>query len=346
MKAFFRVGILLCCFLLAAGCTEKPVEPEAVEEYCLSDTLTAMEHLLESGTLRAVTNRQHHYRLQDGRPAGFQFELLDDFCELLDLNLDLLVKSSPDDCYRMLKEGAVDVFACEIDSLVADSTYYYTIIDLPKEPSQTFVWVIRNKENDTTLLSVIGQWLEDYKKHDMRRSYYRYFKNGRIEYDSTLFDATHICQYDDLIRAEANKIGWDWRLIASIIYQESHFKPDLVSSKGAFGLMQLMPAAMSKYGIDQNATVKEQLEVGGILLTHLYREISEIIPDSLERMNFVLASYNTGMGHVLDYREKALKNGYDPNVWDDNVERYSPRQTIIFVKEVTKRYSHYKALIE
>lgn len=346
MKAFFRVGIILCCLLSAASCVEKPVVAPEEEVYCPPDTLTVMEHLQESGTLRAVTNRQHHYQLQNGRPAGFLFELLDDFCELLDLNLNLLVNNSPDDCYRMLKEGAVDVFACEIDSLVTDSTYFYTIIDLPKEPSQTFAWVILDKENDTTLLSAISQWLDDYKKHDMRKSYYRYFKNGRIQYDSTLFDATHICQYDNLIRAEAAKIGMDWRLIASIIYQESHFKPDLVSSKGAFGLMQLMPVAMDKYGIDQNASVKEQLEVGGKLLLHLDREISEIIPDSLERINFVLASYNSGIGHVMDYREKALKNGCDPNVWEDNVERFSPQQTIIFVKEVTKRYSHYKALIE
>ena len=157
---------------------------------------------------------------------------------------------------------------------------------------------------------------------------------------------TEICQYDDLIRAEAEKIGWDWRLIASIIYQESHFKPDLINHKGAFGLMQLMPITMEKYHIGYDATVEEQLEVGGKVLVHLDRKLSEVIVDSLERLNFVLASYNSGFNRVMSLRELALKHGKDPNVWADNVEHYSPRQTRAFVKEITQRHQYYKETIE
>lgn len=344
MKRFCHIVEWVLCLILWVGCQEK--QPPKTEEPIPVDTLTVMEHLQENGTLRAVTNRQHHYRLQNGRPVGFQFELLDDFCELLDLNLDLLVNNSPEECFQMLKEGTVDVFACEIDSLITDSTLYYTIIDLPKEPEHTFAWIIRNHNNDTTLLSAINQWQEDYKAHDMKKSFRRYFKGGKIQYDSTLFDATHISPFDDLIKAEAKKMGWDWRLLASIIYQESRFNPDLENSKGAYGLMQLMPVTMKKYNIDHNSSIEEQLEAGGKLLLHFEQEFAEAIPDSVERANFVLASYNAGMGHVMECRELAEKNGYDPNVWEDNVEPFCPRQTIIFVKDITKRYSHYKALIE
>lgn len=347
MKCLYNIIEWILCFFLWSSCSEKQVapKPEYVDEIS-TDTLTDMDRLLENGTLRAVTNRQHHYRLQNGRPAGFQFELLDDFCDLLDLNLNLLVKNSPTECYQMLQDGTVDVFACEIDSLNIDSSYYYIVIDLPKEPTKTFAWVIHNNDNDTTLLSAINQWLEDYKKNDMRQSYYRYFKKGKIVYDSTLFDATHISQYDDLIRTAANKIGWDWRLMASIIYQESHFKPDLESSKGAYGLMQLMPVIMERYGIDYDATIEEQLEAGGKLLSYLEGELPESITDSVERQNFVLAAYNAGKGGIAAARQKAAKKGKDPNVWTDNVELHVPKQTYRFVKDVSKRYSHYKALIK
>ena len=156
----------------------------------------------------------------------------------------------------------------------------------------------------------------------------------------------HIYQFDLLLRIEAEKIGWDWRMLASIIYQESHFKPDLVNEKGAFGLMQLMPVTMAKYGINYNSTIEEQLEVAGKLLLHFDRELPESIIDSLERDNFILASYNAGMGTILEARLRAERNGKNPNIWIDNVELYSPRQTYYFVREIRKRYSNYQILIE
>jgi len=157
---------------------------------------------------------------------------------------------------------------------------------------------------------------------------------------------TNICEYDHLIKTEAQKIGWDWRMIASIIYHESNFKPYLVNSKGAFGLMQLMPRTMKKYGITQQSTVEEQLEAGGKVLVRLDNKLSGVVTDSLERVNFILASYNVGMNRVMSYRELAQKNGHDPNVWFNNVEHYCPKQTKAFVKKVNQKYSEYKSSIE
>ena len=155
-----------------------------------------------------------------------------------------------------------------------------------------------------------------------------------------------ICEYDHLIRAEAKKIGWDWRLLASIIYQESRFKPDLVNHKGAFGLMQLMPRIMDKYNITHESSVEEQLDAGGKLLVHLDSKLSGVVTDSLERINFVLASYNAGLSRVMNFREQAVQNGNDPNVWAENVELYSPKQTFIFVREINERYEHYKTIVK
>lgn len=158
--------------------------------------------------------------------------------------------------------------------------------------------------------------------------------------------SAQISQYDEQIKAEAQKIGWDWRMLASIIYQESNFNADLINHKGAYGLMQLMPLTMKKYHIDYHSSVEEQLEAGGKVLVRLDHKLSGVVTDSTERVNFILASYNAGMSRVMNYRELAEKNGYDPNVWVDNVECFSPKQTIAFVREVKKRYAHYKTIIE
>ena len=366
MKYLFSTFFWFCCALLMASCQEKEApQPEPVVEEVPVDTLTVMEHLQERGQLRAVTNRQYvNYRVIEGRPAGFQFELLDDFCELFDLHLDLLVNDSLEECFDMLANGQVDLFAGEIDTLeVIDSGFFSIKLQTPVALDQDIVWIIPNEDGDTSLLSAIEVWLQDYMKSNMKKSFYRYFKGGKNPSSTPSVDNKHICAYDDLIKAQAKKIHWDWRLIASIIYQESHFKPDLESDQGAYGLMQLMPVVMENYGIDYDSPPVDQLEAGGKLLQHLERSL-ECIPDSLERQKFILAAYNAGLGHVLDARRLAEKYGKDPDVWDDNVDYYilnkskyytdpvctcgplKGKQTYNFVKEVSKRYNHYKALIE
>ena len=341
MKYIKRIFFGLFCLILTTACHETKLpdpEPEPV---------IIEEHIQERGVIRAVTNQQYYnYRLLDGRPAGFQFDLLDDFCEALDLQLSLSVNDSLLECYQLLKDGEIDIFAGEIDTLLIDSCLCYRRIELPVEQDRVFAWITCNMDCDTSLISVIDLWMGDYKRSDLRKNYYRYFSGNKVRNDSSFRATSHISQYDKLIKAQAQKMGWDWRLLASIIYQESHFKPDLESDMGAYGLMQLMPVTMDNYGIDYDSSVEEQLEAGGKLLLHFDRNLPASIYDSLEREKFILASYNAGMGHVLESRLAAERHGKNPDLWTDNVEFFCPKQTFYFVKEVTKRYSHYKALIE
>ena len=155
-----------------------------------------------------------------------------------------------------------------------------------------------------------------------------------------------ISPYDELIKKTATSVGWDWRLFASIIYQESRFKADLESSRGAYGPMQLMPAIMDYFDVDYDSSIEEHLEAGGKLLLRLEEKLPNEITDSLEQQKFVLAAYNAGLNAVLSARVLAEENGEDPNVWEDNVEKYVSGQTVNFVKNVMERYSHYKTLTE
>ena len=166
-----------------------------------------------------------------------------------------------------------------------------------------------------------------------------------------------------MIKVAAKKIGWDWRLLASLIYQESRFKLDLESEKGAFGLMQLMPVVMERYNIGYDATVEEQLDAGAQLLHYLEKCLDDKVADSVERVKFVLAAYNSGLGHVYDAQRLASKYGKYPDVWDNNVDYFilnkSKKQyyndtcckagylrgteTYRFVEEVLDRYHQYQA---
>ncbi len=158
----------------------------------------------------------------------------------------------------------------------------------------------------------INLWLDKFNNTlEARVIYNKYFKNNRVRYlaksEYTSFNAGRLSSYDETIKEVAREINWDWRLLASLIYQESEFKPDVVSWAGAYGLMQLMPVVMEQFGIDSTASPEEQIRIGGKFIQYLDRQIPPSITDSVERVKFILASYNAGVGHVLDARRLAKK---------------------------------------
>ena len=148
--------------------------------------------------------------------------------------------------------------------------------------------------------------------------------------------------YDQLFRTYSKRLRWDWRLLAAVAFVESRFDPHEISSKGARGLMQLMPTTATRFGCpaalmtDPEANVRagaqliESME--GSLRRRIlraiqpevlsYNEASAATKDSIERdlVRFTLASYNAGMGHVFDAIALADTLGYNPAVWTDNVE--------------------------
>lgn len=174
---------------------------------------------------------------------------------------------------------------------------------------------------------------------------------------------TEISPFDKLLQKHSRQIGWDWRLLASLIYQESQFQDHLVSSKGAIGLMQIMPSIARKYGITVRSGDEEQIAAGVKYIKSIYRSLPEEIP-AQEQVYFVLGAYNIGLGHILDARRLATKYGANPNVWYDNVEKYlqlksdpdyyrdtasrngyaNGRQAVDFVRKIDARYMHYRNL--
>jgi membrane-bound lytic murein transglycosylase F len=152
-----------------------------------------------------------------------------------------------------------------------------------------------------------------------------------------------------------------------MIYQESRFDPAVESWAGAFGLMQLMPTTAHRYGVDQKSAPNENIREGVRFIKWLDQRFEKngIKPEE-ERIKFVLASYNVGLGHVLDAQRLAEKNGKDPKKWDRNVDEFilkksNPKyfldpvveygycrgeETYNYVFQIIDRYEHYKNFIE
>lgn len=265
----------------------------------------------------------------------------------------------------------------EIKYTIADeniafiNSSYYPILDIGTSLSlsQRIGWAVRKR--DTQLLATVNHWLENAKKTtDYHVIYNKYFKNkrlynNRVKSDFYSLNENKISPYDEIIKENADLINWDWKLLASVAYQESQFKPDRDSWAGASGLMQIMPATARELGVTDPYNPEQSLKAGAKYLDQMVNS-HENVTDSIQRIKFALGSYNCGLYHVKDAQKLAKKQGLDPLVWDDNVElalldlsfpeHYNKpfikygyvrgEEPFNYVKEIFKRYEHYQKFID
>lgn len=265
----------------------------------------------------------------------------------------------------------------EIKYTVADNNIagifasYYPILDIevPISFSQRIGWATRISSPE--LNEAINKWLESARKEVFYYVIYnKYFKNSkdyrkRVKSEFYSINSQKISIYDKLIKEKAAKIDWDWRLLASLIYQESRFNPKAESWAGAQGLIQLMPATARELVVKDRSNPVQSLERGSTYLSRLYGYFDSI-PDHTQRIKFAMASYNCGYNHVKDAQRLAPKYEFDPRRWDDNVEKmilalskssnYNDplvkfgylrgRETYNYVRQIFQRYDHYTQFIK
>ena len=278
------------------------------------------------------------------------------------------VDEGEDKLIEKVANGDIDYTISDDNIAQVNATYYGNIdISLPVSFSQNLAWAVAKGSND--LKNIIDTWLVDFKKtRKYALLYHKYFQSTRSallkESDYFANYSGKISPYDAIIRQMSEEIGWDWRLVASMIYQESRFNPQAKSWAGAYGLMQLMPQTGERFGVTQNSSPKMQIRAG-IMFIRWLDERFQFIDDISERQKFVLAAYNVGLGHVMDARALAVKYNKNPNVWEGSVAEYllmksnpavynddvvkygycrgtEPYQ---YVADIFERYEHYKNLV-
>ncbi len=176
-----------------------------------------------------------------------------------------------------------------------------------------------------------------------------------------------------VIKKYSKIYGFDWRLILAVIEQESSFRHDAVSPRGAYGLLQIMPETGEELVLNvshiYDYRTPEQNIIAGI--HYLWMQFNRFYSkglDSLECLKLALAAYNAGPGRVLDAQKLAIYFSEDPNKWE-NVKTFLPflsreyytlhtyvwdtgkprsgyfknyRETINYVEKIMKNYEKYK----
>jgi len=280
--------------------------------------------------------------------------------------LDFEIVQLPDD---METEDIIDgLIEKRWDITVCDSNLLAMERDKGKDVKVAFTikkqgigWAVRKE--DVQLLSALNAFI----KKNYRGFFYntlkdKYFKNSvssgawseKFRYDRS----GHISPYDEMAKKYAGRYGLDWRLIVAQIFQESGFNPRKVSWAGARGLMQVMPRTARELGLKDLYDPESSIKAGTYYLKKLLDRFAPSIKLK-DRIRFALAAYHVGYNHVADARLLARRQGLNPDVWFDNVEkamlllqkrvyyrktRYgycNGRRTVNYVREILNRYNTY-----
>lgn len=267
---------------------------------------------------------------------------------------------------KMVADGKIKYTV--IDNNIAEiHKSYYPDIDVNTQISlsQRIAWAVR--KNSPDLLAIMNEKLRSLKKTATYNIIYnKYFKNRRKfkqRFSSEFYTETtgKISKYDNLVKKYTKDLGWDWRLVKALIYQESKFKTEGKSWAGASGLMQLMPATAKGLGVTDVHDPEQNIKAGITFLKRMYENWKEI-PDSIQRIKFSMASFNAGYGHVLDAQKLTKKYKGNFLRWDNGVDQYilnlskskfyndpvvkygyvRGSEPYNYIVEIFNRYHHYK----
>jgi membrane-bound lytic murein transglycosylase F len=124
--------------------------------------------------------------------------------------------------------------------------------------------------------------------------------------------------YDELLKWVGRRWEIDWRLLASLMYEESRFDPTAVGPGGSAGLFQFMPFTWRELGVEDPHHPREAAEAGAHYLRRLIDGFEGLPPP--DRVAMAIASYNVGPRHVFDARRLAREMGFNPDRWVGSVE--------------------------
>ena len=238
--------------------------------------------------------------------------------EGMDLEIMLSEDTPTEELIERVAQREIEVTIADSNIALLNRRYYPDIkISFPIEGPESLGWAVRKGEK--ALLDKINEFFKKIKKDGtFSKIFEKYYANVEIfDYvDLKKFHKrieTRLPQYEKIIRNEAQTFGFDWRLIAAMIYQESHYDPMARSFTGVEGIMQLTQNTAKEMGVKDRRDPEQCIKGGVKYLGNLYKRYNEA--KDPDRLLISLASYNVGHGHIKDAQKMAQERNLDPNRW-------------------------------
>jgi membrane-bound lytic murein transglycosylase F len=278
------------------------------------------------------------YRLGSTRPLDMK-DTLDGTLEVVagsshEEELERLKKDLPElkwqahddlgseDLLYLVREGVVDYTIADSHEAALNRRYYPKLgVAFDLTDPQPLAWAFPHSE-DSSLYDAAVEFFEEIRSDGtLGRLIERYFGHvGRMNFVDFRTFRRHVLERLPRLRPHFEKAaaetGIDWRLLAAIGYQESHWDNEAVSPTGVRGIMMLTSATAGQLGVEDRTDPEQSIMGGARYVKVVRRKIPKRIADP-DRMWLALAAYNIGFGHLEDARILTQRQGANPDKWAD-----------------------------
>ena len=212
----------------------------------------------------------------------------------------------------------IDYTIIDSNALAVNRRYYPEIsIGFTIKKAEPLAWMVDKNGDDAILASLIeffGQVHHNGTLLALDDKYYGHIEKFNYVETRTFIRAvsTKLPKYQALFEKYGQEI--DWRLLAAISYQESHWRPHARSHTGVRGMMMLTLTTAKQMGIKSRLDAEQSIRGGSKYFKRMINKMPDRIP-SPDRIWFALASYNVGFGHLNDARIITQQQGGDPDRW-------------------------------
>lgn len=239
----------------------------------------------------------------------------------------------------------IDYTIIDSNTLAVNRRYYPEIsVGFTIKQAEPLAWMVNKNADDAILASLVeffGQVHHNGTLLALDDKYYGHIEQFNYVETRTFIKAvsTRLPKYQPLFEKYAQEI--DWRLLAAISYQESHWRPHARSHTGVRGMMMLTLSTAKQMGIKSRLDAEQSIRGGSKYFKRMINKMPDRIP-SPDRMWFALASYNVGFGHLNDARIITQQQGGDPDRWVEVKARLPLLQQKKYYKKTKYGYARGK----
>lgn len=303
----------------------------------LSMTESRLEHL-DFGHAYNSVDMHLIYKLGTGKPRSVD--------EVIGRSVEVVAGSSHSDMMRSLgevypglewSENPSDEVADllkkvalgEVEFTVADSTefniqrhFYPDLrVALDLKIADPIAWAFRKGSDDSLLARADEYIIQSGRSGFLAQVNDRYFGHTeKFDYVGTRAFIRHfesrLPRYRGMFEEAGNTWGVDWRMLAALGYQESHWRSHAVSPTGVRGIMMLTKATADYLDIDDRMDPATSIAGGARFYARQTERISDSVTEP-DRTWMALAAYNVGFNHIKDARQIVEWQGGDPDKWLD-----------------------------
>jgi len=256
-----------------------------------------------------------------GKGTSFEQTLLELKKELSGFDFNTSLEFSTEDLLEEVDKQNIDCTVADSNIFMINQRYHPKLVKtLTLSDRESLAWILR--EGDDSLKNRLFRWLNRYtssgKMEETEAFYYAYL--GVFDYyDTTVFTKRMkklLPKYKKYFKEAAKKYDLPWELLAAQSYQESHWNPKAKSYTGVRGMMMLTQSTAKELGVKNRLNVRESILGGAKYLKQLEKRLSKEIKGKT-RLEFALAAYNVGMGHIHDAQTLAKKLNKNPYSFKD-----------------------------